>query len=220
MIRQEIYRSESARVVSVGRPEGKVCCATFFTYATDEASLSTVKGFGEDILARIGIPAVHFINLKNHWWQINDLSECLQAGAEVLGLANRRIGYGASMGGYAALRFSKALSLDESLVFSPKYSIDRDRVPFEKRWASQASQLDFSSESMDVNESSTHHIVFDPRCDDAAHVDLVVADNPGADIRLHPVHEGDHFVIGDFQARGILSNLLKAFQIGVSMRTF
>lgn len=214
MTRETVYQSDTAKVIAVGDFSHPLSCVTFFTFASDESTLPEVKGFGEDILLRLGIPSVHFINLKNHWWQIPDLDECLFAGFQLIEHSKVRVGYGSSMGAYAVLRFSKRLNLDVNLCFSPQFSVNPELVPFEKRWRNQAQALDFSNESMELRTEGKHHIIYDPRCDDVIHVDMIVKTNPSANIHLHPVLAGEHFVIREYQRLGLLTDILKSLQRG------
>jgi hypothetical protein len=214
MERKVVYHSTTAKVVIVGDPAGRPCCITFFTFSTNEAHLHLVHGFGEAALIKARVPAIHFINLQNHWWNIPDLSACLAAAAPYVSSASRRIGYGASMGGYAALRFSNALNMDEVLAFSPQFSIDRVKVPFEHRWEQHAALLDFSAEGMEISQSARHHIVFDPRSIDLNHAGLIVDANPDADITLHKVNAGDHFVIKEYQDAWLLPRILRGIGEG------
>lgn len=208
-----VYESPTAHVIARGDVSSGTVIVTFFTYATKESSLVGAPGFGSKLFADLGMPALHFVNRQNHWWQVPDLLEVLDAGYREIAGAKRRIGYGASMGGYAALRFSSYLGFDETLCFSPQFSIDGRRVPWEKRWRMQAEKLDFSMESMTVSRCAIHHIAFDPRTRDRRHVEAIVRKNPGAHFDLHPLECGGHFVIGELQSTGILRPII------VSMRT-
>ena len=49
--------------------------------------------------------------------------------------------YGSSMGGYAALRFARALRADAILALSPQYSIDPAVVPWEDRWRQDGARI-------------------------------------------------------------------------------
>lgn len=49
--------------------------------------------------------------------------------------------YGASMGGHGALLASSRLAASRVLAIVPQYSIDRDIVPFEKRWKEHAARI-------------------------------------------------------------------------------
>lgn len=214
MKREELYGSDTAKVVLVGEPKDSVCCVTFFTYASKEDTLKNVEGFGESILSKLGIPALHFINKKNHWWQIDDLESCLEAGRKALQPSKIRIGYGSSMGAYGILRFSNELNLDETLAFSPQFSINRKIVPWEKRWKHQADILNFESESMNLSALTNHNIVFDPRSVDALHVEMIKQENPQAHITLHQIAAGDHFLIREVQRSGLLSDLIASMKSG------
>jgi hypothetical protein len=123
--RNVLYESDFARVIAVGEPSGKTACVTFYTLVEDESKLRGAAGFGEAMLKENGIPAIHFINLQNHWWQIPDLASAIDIANKWLASSTSRVGYGASMGGYAALNFSERLRLDKVLSFSPQYSIDK-----------------------------------------------------------------------------------------------
>ncbi|MFN7000924.1 MAG: tetratricopeptide repeat protein [Elioraea tepidiphila] len=133
------------------------------------------KGFGEAYLAKRRIPAIHFISKDNHWWQTPEPWEAFEVlRARGLLSPDRQITlYGSSMGGYAALRFSAALRPRRVVVFSPQYSIDSRRVPFEKRWRSYAGKLDFRFDEMEgaIDPAAEVFVIFDPLFrPDALHV--------------------------------------------------
>jgi S-formylglutathione hydrolase FrmB len=179
--------------------------AYFYTLAEDESKLRGVAGFGEAMLKENGIPAIHFINLQNHWWQIPDLASAIDIANKWLASSTSRVGYGASMGGYAALNFSERLRLDKVLSFSPQYSIDKKKVPWETRWQNEADKLTFTDDDLVVAENCTTHIIYDPNIRDGKHVDLISL--TGKTI-LHRVEGAGHKAIEAFSKADLLKPLV------------
>ena len=216
MQRQVLYKSDTALVIAVGEMRDAFGCVTFRTFFRAQQDRQAAQfGFGEGVLKRAGIPAVHFINLQNHWWLIDDLAPCLAAANAAMAGARRRTGYGASLGGYAALRFSQPLVLDEVLAFSPQYSIDRSKAPFEVNWATEAATLDFSDETMVIRPGCRAHVVYDPRTIDAKHLGLICAANPQADLVPYKVPGGGHRAISSYARLGLVQPVLESIRDGV-----
>jgi len=218
MPRRYIYESDTAKVFSVGDIDGNDVCVTFFTYASKEETLANVDGFAEAALEKHNTPTVHFINLTNHWWHIPDLEACLSHAAQALSGAKIRTGYGSSMGAYAALRFSERLKLNNVLGFVPQFSIDRQHVPFETRWARQAAMLDFNGEPYSISKDAACHLVVGDCEADLQHIRLIQAANPDANISLYEIGSGDHLILKDYQDYGLLSSIITALpNIDVTM---
>jgi Flp pilus assembly protein TadD len=90
-------------------------------------------GFGVAFLVGRGFDVIAVKSTEDAWFR--DLpDEALDLVAQVLAVRgdDRRVGYGSSMGGFAALAFSRRLGLRRVLALSPQYSID-DAVA--ARWA-------------------------------------------------------------------------------------
>lgn len=146
------------------------------TFTGRAANPPVEKGFGETYLDKRGIPAIHFISKKNHWWQTPETVEALEALRVGGFLEGRRLTlYGSSMGGYAAMRFSRLLKPYQVIVFSPQFSIDGTKVPFEARWRNYAAKLDFSEDNMaeGIDPDTRMLVLFDPMFKpDAQHVEM------------------------------------------------
>jgi len=96
-------------------------------------------GFGGDFLLKSGFDVLAFKSSVDGWFQ--------EVPAELFSAINafvadrgheRRVGYGSSMGGFAAIAFSGRLKLDTVLACSPQFAIDQ---AFDKRWAFFGQQL-------------------------------------------------------------------------------
>lgn len=153
------------------------------TFTGRAANPPVEKGFGEVYLAKKGISAIHFISKANHWWQTPEPLEAIERLKRdgFLPDDRRLVLYGSSMGGYAALIYSRILKPDQVIIFSPQYSIDANKVPFEKRWRNYAAKVRFDHDDMvaglDVNVPVK--VIFDPFFEpDARHVGLIEAVRP------------------------------------------
>lgn len=81
------------------------------------------------------------LHLQSRWndWYLNPETPHLEAALRALRpgfTAARAVGY--SMGGYAALRLAAALDLTQALVISPQFTLDRNRIPDERRYREAA----------------------------------------------------------------------------------
>jgi tetratricopeptide (TPR) repeat protein len=114
--------------------------------------------------------------------------------------------YGSSMGGYAAIQFSKKFKCDVVLALSPQYSILED---FDKRWESYSKKIDwkYNITPDDLSEDCKYVVAYDGYDQDKEHADRLkglVGDGNFVGVELpfagHPV---SHFL----QESGILKDL-------------
>lgn len=172
----DIFEGRDIRVVArLFEESGKDLVITF----TGRAAAPPVeKGFGETYLIKRRVSAVHFISKFNHWWQTPESAIAIdELRSRGLLDGGRRITlYGSSMGGYAALILSRLIKPKRIVVFSPQYSIDAGRVPFEKRWRTYAAKLKFDHDDMaaGIDHDAEIKVVYDPFFEpDRRHVQLV-----------------------------------------------
>jgi Tetratricopeptide repeat len=178
-------------------------------------------GFGASIFHTEGMEEVNFIARKNHWYQTYEMIEAIQyVDAHVVG-GKRRIGYGGSMGAYAAINYAQALKLETVIAISPQYSIDRAKVPFEKRWSKEAGQIQFSCDHPEIGLEYCREVyaVFDPNVPaDLRHIDLIQSQldiHGGKLIRLE-IPDGGHscgFVLGELR-------MIKPLVLSIAKGTF
>ncbi|WP_338664615.1 tetratricopeptide repeat protein [Pararoseomonas sp. SCSIO 73927] len=144
------------------------------------------EGFGETFLASSGIDAIHVTCARNDWYQAEAMAAVIPTITAALeGQSRRRVGYGSSMGGFAALTFSAALGLDSVIALSPQYSVDRALVSFETRWAEDLEALRWRYPmTAGPGERATWNLLYDPFSADARHVDLIRALRPVTEFRL------------------------------------
>ncbi len=122
------------RIVPAGASEGRPLVVTFTSYSQ---SLPP-KPFAASYLARLNLPCIAFRSLKNHWWQTREMETCFKLLEPHLADFGEVITYGSSMGAHAALAFSQPLRATRVIAAAPQFSISRDSVPQETRWAWEA----------------------------------------------------------------------------------
>ncbi|MBS9478939.1 hypothetical protein [Ancylobacter radicis] len=142
-----------------------------------KAPPNPLVGWAQSIVPRFGASGLFFVSKWNHWWQVPGLPRALTLAAERTRDFDRVTTYGTSMGGYGALGFSSHVGATTVLSMSPQFSIDRRKVPFERRWQHHARRLGFEFDNLNEGLASDAHItlVYDPMNDDAKHVALVDA---------------------------------------------
>lgn len=82
------------------------------------------------------------------------------------------VAYGSSMGGYAAIQFSKRFKCDVVLALSPQFTILES---FDKRWESHAKKVDwkYSIGPDDIDGACKYFVFYDPHDLDREHADRV-----------------------------------------------
>jgi hypothetical protein len=167
---EDIFRNNDlvARYVHGQRTDSIV--VTFASF-TDDPTLDRA-GFGEDMFRTANVPAIHIISRGNEWYQYDRIEDLFQEVIRTTFGYPRVLSYGSSMGGYAAIRFADLVGANRVLAMSPQYSIDPQKVPWEKRWSENSRIIDFSREKR-LHCSSVPVIIYDQFDDDAKHVDLI-----------------------------------------------
>lgn len=82
--------------------------------------------WGDSLAGSLGMSVVGFVAKEPNWFPPDDMLALLPAVRALLGgRFARRVCFGHSQGGYAAIKFSAALNASLVLAFSPQYAIDR-----------------------------------------------------------------------------------------------
>lgn len=131
------------------------------------------KGFGEGFFEKHGITAYHFIHKHNLWYGFPEMEQALDLVKHDIPAGWSIITYGASMGGYAAVRSSGLLQAAKVIAFSPQYSVDPASVPWERRWSRAIQQCTHVMDHMPINPDAEIYLFYDPKTDDARHAELI-----------------------------------------------
>lgn len=131
------------------------------------------EGLGRDFLIDNGFDVISFISTKDDWFQrvpqsIFPLLDklCLDHGYR------RRVAMGSSMGGYAAICFSRLLRCDVVLAYSPQYSVADGS---DQRFGSSINTIDWkypiSPES--ISDVCQYKLVYDDKDIDRRHAERI-----------------------------------------------
>jgi len=84
--------------------------------------------WGERVSVMADISTLAFMAKAPNWYPLRDMEKALAA-IRPLGINNRRIvTYGSSMGGYAALKYSKLVGATHAISFGPQVTIHPDHI--------------------------------------------------------------------------------------------
>ncbi|MFT4020333.1 MAG: hypothetical protein QM666_02320 [Acinetobacter sp.] len=98
------------------------------------------------------------------WFPAHSMHNMMDAVQPILDRFEQVIGYGGSMGGYAAIKYSKQLQMNRIIAFVPQYSIDPQDVE-DRRYAEffdVAIHRDMHIKEEDTNPNSEYIVVYDP----------------------------------------------------------
>ncbi|UGQ30231.1 hypothetical protein [Acinetobacter calcoaceticus] len=101
---------------------------------------------------------------QKSWFPQASMIELAKTISPVLQGFKNIVGYGGSMGGYAAIKYSNLLNMNRVIAFVPQYSIDPDHVE-DRRYAEffdAIANKDMQIQLQDVDAAREYVIVYDP----------------------------------------------------------
>lgn len=101
---------------------------------------------------------------QKSWFPQASMIELAQAISPILEGFKNIVGYGGSMGGYAAIKYSNLLNMNRVIAFVPQYSIDPEHVE-DRRYAEffdAIANKDMQIQQQDVDAAREYVIVYDP----------------------------------------------------------
>ncbi len=101
---------------------------------------------------------------QKSWFPQASMIELAKTISPVLQGFKNIVGYGGSMGGYAAIKYSNLLNMNRVIAFVPQYSIDPDHVE-DRRYAEffdAVANKDMQIQLKDVDAAREYVIVYDP----------------------------------------------------------
>ena len=133
-------------------------------------------GFGEDLFAKRGIPAIYFINAWDHWWQTPEMRQVVEIAKQVIrdqGYRNLVL-YSASMGGYGAALLSAELDADCLIVIAPQVTINPEKPPYDSRWRKEFTSIRFQDDDLlgRVSRTARKFVIYDGFDPDRHHAAL------------------------------------------------
>ena len=163
--------------------------------------------FGEIFLKTKGIDAYHLLNAEVDWFQHPEFWDAISAIHMDAPAGREVVAYGASMGGHGALLASSRLAASRVLAVVPQYSIDRDVVPFEKRWKDHAAKIGTFIHDIDAEIDPDGQIftLHDPRNIDQRQMNLFT---PMQNWEILKIPYGGHTPLMGLQQAKILSGFV------------
>lgn len=204
----DLYRSDNVVVRCRPAEDRSRWVVTFDNY--DIGHGFDRLGFGEAFFEAAGISAIHVMGVREDWYQYAEMPEAMAAVREAVAGAERVMTYGSSMGAYAAIRFADAAGADTVLAFSPQYSIDPAKTPFEKRWSQDSARIAWRPEiDGPIRCAARPIVIYDPCLGDGRHADMIAADTPIHPIRLpHAGHPTTSLVAEMAMLSGLVLEVL------------
>ncbi|USP40847.1 hypothetical protein [Acinetobacter sp. XS-4] len=101
---------------------------------------------------------------QKSWFPQASMIELAKTISSVLQGFKNIVGYGGSMGGYAAIKYSNLLNMNRVIAFVPQYSIDPDQVE-DRRYAEffdAVANKEMQIQTQDVDAAREYVIVYDP----------------------------------------------------------
>ncbi|MCU4330751.1 hypothetical protein KTG55_13155 [Acinetobacter pittii] len=101
---------------------------------------------------------------QKSWFPQASMIELAKAISPILEGFKNIVGYGGSMGGYAAIKYSNSLNMNRVIAFVPQYSIDPEHVE-DRRYAEffdSVANKDMQIKPQDVDSAREYVIVYDP----------------------------------------------------------
>lgn len=101
---------------------------------------------------------------QKSWFPQASMIELAKAISPILEGFKNIVGYGGSMGGYAAIKYSNLLNMNRVIAFVPQYSIDPEHVK-DRRYAEffdSVANKDMQIQPQDVDAAREYVIVYDP----------------------------------------------------------
>lgn len=160
---------------------------------------------GEGFFRHRRMNAIGVMAATNDWFQRDEILAVIAA-IKAATPGRRLIGYGGSMGGFAAINFADLLGLDHLVAVIPQFSVDAARAPYETRWREEAAVIDFRHDRIDqVPCLHNGWIVYDPWCVDGQHVRDIQRTHALAEL---PVYFGGHAQFLMLQQANLFTQML------------
>lgn len=132
--------------------------------------------WGQRLAEKLGLSAIGVVSKGRDWFPEHDMTAVLPAIRAAAKSAPIRIAYGASMGGYGALKYAGALDAQATIAISPQVSIDpRDVEAFDRRYAGYFNPDIHTDMRIGLGDAAGDlYVIFDPRHPaDRRHIEMI-----------------------------------------------
>ncbi len=204
---KRLYDSEHLRVVY--RPGSSSFALVSFNPATLQAKDDTF--WCQPIADKADLTAIGVMTHRGNWYPVEEMRQVAELVRPLLQGFDRVLGYGSSMGGYGALKFSRLLGITHVLSFAPQWSIaPQDVGGWDDRFTHEFRPGLHTEVRIEPHDVAAAPIVFyDPFFKfDRLNVERIVAACPTA--RLVPTYLTGHFPVNLFAGTAKVMALFEA----------
>ncbi|MFC0510084.1 hypothetical protein [Asaia spathodeae] len=165
-------------------------------------------------VARIrDLDVIGFATKKPNWFLSDEMDEAIRVIDQLLGPDRVRLVFGQSMGGYAALKFSRKLSADYVMALSPKFSIHPDECDIKEEYRKYLTDKMVNMSIKPGDIGGRPFILSDPKDRvDAYHTHLL--HNVSPDIVHVPTFYSGHVVYESLSGSKPISSIIEALSSG------
>lgn len=166
----------------------------------------------EKSLSKYDYAVIGVMPKQKSWFPAESMQALMLELAPILQQFQRIVGYGGSMGGYAAIKYSKLLGLSRVIAMVPQYSIDPEEV--EDRRYSDFYDIDLHTDmriqAQDLATDCEYIVIYDPYFDhDREHYLKIQAVIPASALHtLHLPYTG-HDVIAVLASSALLHDFIE-----------
>ncbi|MBV8069056.1 MAG: hypothetical protein JO270_04075 [Acidobacteriaceae bacterium] len=154
-----LFKSDHLTVVL--SEHGSDC--VFVTFNEMGLRANGFRFWGDGLFDSLKLTSIGFVSSSPDWYAPDDMEPAAKACSSYI-KARRVVTYGYSQGGYGALKYSRLLSADLALSFSPQWSINpADVGDFDRRFTQHYDAERRNGERIEAHDlCSTCYIVVDP----------------------------------------------------------
>ena len=160
MDKQIIFEDEHIRAIYL-QGDSETLVFSFGDLITRAKGLSINA---EKSLMKYDYAVVGVMPKQKSWFPASSMLALLQHLQPIIAKYKNIVGYGGSMGGYAAIKYSKALKMNRVVAMVPQYSIDPSEVEDKRYTDFYDAELnaDMRIQTQDIVEDCEYIIVYDP----------------------------------------------------------
>ncbi|MDJ0390416.1 tetratricopeptide repeat protein [Roseomonas sp. E05] len=140
---------------------GDTLLLTFTGLGFDTTQLQRRQFAARSVAEKLGLPAIGVVAKEPNWFPQHEMALLTPAILRTSQNFRRVVAYGFSMGGYAALKYSRAFAADYVIAFSPQWSIDPAIAPWETSYVRYLRPFHKGMEIGPGDVSGSIYIVYD-----------------------------------------------------------
>lgn len=150
--------------------------------------------FADAPVKRLAINCIGFMSKRPNWFPVTSVAKALSEILPVISKFTKIVNYGGSMGGYAAIKYSRRTGATSTIAFCPQWTIDKKECNgkdpgYQQHYASYLDDMSITKHDI----SGDIYMLYDPdHVLDSFHASKILALGPS--IKEIPTRSSDHHV--------------------------